>query len=172
MVRYEKCPRCDLNYIDPDKQEFCDVCIAEMRGNKLQFADLEEEDYEELDAELEQGEICPVCGVNRMRAGEQMCESCRDRQEYEDDADVDIDKDEEWKNYLEEDEGDITVDDEALQEEIEEEFGDDEEEEDYGEEEDPLSALDDDFDDDFDDDDFDDEDEDDEDDEDGDDDDF
>ena len=131
MVKYVKCPRCELNYIDSEKQEYCDVCIAEMKGKKLQFADLEEEDFEELDAELETEELCPVCGVNRLRAGEKTCEACRQQQEYEDEE-VDIENDEEWKNYLEEDDGDLTVD-EDLQEEIEEEFADDGEDEEYEE---------------------------------------
>lgn len=127
MVKYVKCPRCELNYIDSEKQEYCDVCIAEIKGNKLQFADLDEEEYEEIDVELEQEELCPVCGINRIRAGEKMCESCKDREEYEEEGDVDIENDEEWKNYLEEDEGDLTVD-EDLQEEIEEEFAEENEE--------------------------------------------
>ena len=128
MVKYVKCPRCELNYIDEEKQEYCDVCIAEMKGNKLQFADLDEEDYEEVDAELEQTEICPICGINRIRLGEKMCEACKGQQEYEEEEEVDIDADEEWKNYLEEeDDGDLTVD-EDLQEEIEEEFAEQEEE--------------------------------------------
>ena len=37
MVRYMKCPRCELNYIDADVQEFCDVCLKEMKG--ISFAD-------------------------------------------------------------------------------------------------------------------------------------
>lgn len=165
MIRYEKCPRCELNYIDPEKQEFCDVCIAEIKGNKLQFADLEDEDYEELDAELEQDDICPICGVNPIRPGEKMCESCRSKQEYDEEEDVDLDKDEEWKNYLDEDEGDLTVDDETLKEELEAEFGDDEDEE--GEESSEyVDDFDEEFSDDFDDLDEDDEEEDDEDDED------
>lgn len=168
MVKYIKCPRCELNYIDSEKQEYCDVCIAELKGKKLQFADLEDE-YEEIDAELESEELCPVCGVNRIMAGEKMCESCKAQQEYEDEDDVDMETDEEWKNYLEEDDGDLTVDEE-LQEEIEEEFagdGDDEYEnesdDEYfeSEEVDPLAELEDD---DFDDEDFDDEEDDDEDD--------
>lgn len=164
MIRYEKCPRCDLNYIDPEKQEYCDVCIAEIRGNKLQFADLEDEDYEELDGELEQEEICPVCGVNGIRAGEKMCESCKAKQEFEEEEEVDIDKDEEWKNYLDEDEGDLTVDDETLQEELDAEFGEEEEETEEGEYDDfddEFEELgDDDFDEDDDDDDEDDDDDD------------
>ena len=134
MVKYVKCPRCELNYIDEEKQEYCDVCIAEIKGNKLQFADLDEEDFEELDAELEQTELCPVCGVNRIRLGDKMCESCKAQQDYVEEDEVDIDSDEEWKNYLEEeDDGDLTVD-EDLQEEIEEEFA--EQEEEFSDEED------------------------------------
>ena len=165
MVKYVKCPRCELNYIDSEKQEYCDVCIAEIKGSKLQFADLDDEDYEELDAEIEQEDLCPICGVNRIRPGEKTCENCRQTEEYEEEEEVDIDKDEEWKNYLEEDDGDLTVDDEALQEEIDEEFADDEEEseeDDFfdGEDVDSLSDLEDDEFDDDDDEDFDDDDDD------------
>lgn len=125
MVRYVKCPRCELNYIDGDKQEYCDVCLAEMKGGKLQFADLDEEDYEELDANEE---LCPVCGVNMMPYGDTMCEACKkEREEYNEEEEVDMDKDEEWKNYLDEDEDDLKVDEEVA-EELEEEFGDKDEE--------------------------------------------
>ena len=163
MVRYVKCPRCELNYIDEETQEYCDVCLSEMRGAKLKFADLDDEELEEQIAEFD--EICPVCGVNRLRPGEKTCESCRQQQEYEEEEDVDLEKDEEWKNYLEEeDDEDLTVDDVALQE-LEAEFGDDDEESDDdmydGEDEDPLDDYDD-----FDDDDLDDDDDDDDDDED------
>lgn len=164
MVRYIKCPRCELNYIDGDTQEYCDVCIAEIKGNKLQFADLEDEELEEeLDAEAT--ELCPVCGVNRIRYGEKMCEACAANTEYEEDDEIDPDKDEEWKNYLDDDTEDLTVDDEELEELNEELEGDDEESEDndddfFGDDVDPLSDLEDD---DFDDDDEDDEDDDDDD---------
>ena len=163
MVKYIKCPRCELNYIDSEKQEYCDVCIAELKGKKLQFADLEEEDFEELDAELESEELCPVCGVNRIRAGEKMCETCKAQQEYEEDEEVDMENDEEWKNYLEEDDEDLKVDAE-LQEEIEEEFAHEEEEEyEYSEDDDifdseDVDSLSDLEDDEFDDDEFDEED--------------
>lgn len=159
MVRYVKCPRCELNYIDEDTQEYCDICIAEMRGSKLQFADLDEEDYEELEADTEQTDICPVCGVNRMRYGEKLCDACKKDSEYEEEVEVDIDKDEEWKNYLDDDDDeDLTIDDEALKEELEAEFGDEEEEEEMSEAEDDffdddLDSLSDLEDDEFDDDD-------------------
>lgn len=128
MVKYIKCPRCDLNYIDSESQEYCDVCIAEMKGSRLQFADLDEEELEELDVELEEGELCPVCGVNALRTGEKMCEACRQQQEYDEEEDVDLDKDEEWKNYLDEDDSDLTVNDEELEEELKAELEEEEDE--------------------------------------------
>lgn len=163
MVKYVKCPRCELNYIDEEKQEYCDVCIAEMKGNKLQFADLEDEDYEVLDAEVEQSELCPICGVNMIRYGEKACESCKKNSEYDEEEEVDIEKDEEWKNYIdEEDDGDLTIDDETLQEELDAEMEEEEEENNseddfFDDDIDSLSDLEDeefdDDDDDFDDDD-------------------
>ena len=165
MVKYVKCPRCELNYIDEEKQDYCDVCIAELKGNKLQFADLDDEDYEALDADAEQSELCPVCGVNMMRYGDKMCEACKKDSEYDREDEVDIEKDEERKNYIEEEvESDLTVDDETLQEELDAEIEEEEEEnsdDDFFDDElDSLSELeDDDFDDD--DEDFDDDDDDD-----------
>lgn len=32
MKRYELCPKCELNYIDPQKQNVCDVCKKQMLG--------------------------------------------------------------------------------------------------------------------------------------------
>ena len=162
MVKYVKCPRCELNYIDEEKQEYCDVCLAEIKGDRLQFADFDDEELDEIDAELDQGEICPVCGVNSIRFGEKMCESCRQNSsEYDSEDEIDIDQDEEWKNYLDEDDGDLTVDDETLEEELEAELDEEAEErfddDDFFEDDlEPLSDLDDDEDDDDEDDDDDD----------------
>ena len=164
MVRYVKCPRCELNYIDEEKQEYCDVCIAELKGNRLQFADLDDEVFEELEAEGEQGELCAVCGVNRVRYGEKVCDACKKESEYEDEEEVDIEKDEEWKNYLDDEEdGDLTIDDETLQEELEAEMEEEEEEnsDDDFFDDDPLADLEDEDFDEEDDEDFDDEDDDD-----------
>lgn len=164
MIKYIKCPRCELNYIDSEKQEYCDVCIAELKGKKLQFADLDDE----FDDAAEKTEICPVCGVNPIRYGDKMCEACKQASRFEDEVeDVDIENDEEWKNYLEDDE-DLTVDGETLEEELSEELDDeydDELAEESYEDDDPLNDYDD-----FDADDLDDEDDDDDDDEDDDDD--
>lgn len=161
MIRYIKCPRCELNYIDADKQEYCDVCIAELKGNKLQFADLEDEELEE-EFESESGELCPVCGVNHIRYGETMCEACRKQSEYEDEEETDPEQDEEWKNYLGDENEDLTLDDAELDDELKEELDEeDEEDEEYNSEEDDffdddldsLDDLDDDDDEDEDDDD-------------------
>lgn len=168
MIKYIKCPRCELNYIDSEKQEYCDVCIAEMKGNRLQFADLDDEELDEIDAELETGELCPICGINSLRGDEKMCESCRQQQrDYDEEDDVDLEKDEEWKNYLDEDDSDLTIDDEALEEELKAELDQEDGEEDEmyeGEDDDFFESEDVDSLDDFEDDDFDDDDEDDDDD--------
>ncbi|MDE7163470.1 MAG: hypothetical protein K2O44_05270 [Clostridia bacterium] len=134
MNKYIKCPRCELNFIIEGKQEYCDVCIAEMKGNKLEFADLEDE---ELEAELENEsmELCPVCGINNMRFGETMCEACKKQSEYEEDIVEDDEQDEEWKSYLTEDTEDLSLDEEELAEELAE-VG--EEDEEYAEEEDDF----------------------------------
>lgn len=169
MVQYVKCPRCDLNYINEEKQEYCDVCIAELKGNKLQFADLEDDVYDELDIENETNDLCPNCGVNRLHYGESVCEVCRKANKYGDEEeDVDIEQDEEWKTYLDEDENaDLTVDDETLEEELKEAIEEEEEAESEDDffDDDPLSDLeDDDFNDAFDEEDDEDDDEEDEDD--------
>ena len=43
MVRYMKCPRCELNYIDAEKQEYCDVCLKEMKGIRTDLDDADDE---------------------------------------------------------------------------------------------------------------------------------
>ena len=135
MGKYVKCPRCELNYILEGKQEYCDVCIAEMHGNKLQFADLEDEEFES-EIENEGTELCPVCGVNYMAYGEKMCETCKSRQEYEEEDDIDPDRDEEWKNYLDDDTEDLSLEDAELDEELKEELEEEDEEEEESDEND------------------------------------
>ena len=67
MARYELCPRCQLNFIDADSEEFCEVCRMEMNGEKTFTDNLDE-------VETEETELCPICGENYMRAGEKMCD--------------------------------------------------------------------------------------------------
>ena len=126
MVRYMKCPRCELNYIDAERQEYCDVCLKEMKGIRTDLDDADDETEAET-------ELCPVCGENMIRPGEKMCEECRKKAEYEENE-PDHDEDDEWREYLDDD-TDAELDSEMgeIGEELEEEFGDEEEEEDYSE---------------------------------------
>lgn len=135
MVRYMKCPRCELNYIDAEKQDYCDVCLKEMKGLPIDIDEIE-------DAENElPNELCPVCGENMMRAGDKMCEECRKKAEYEEEE-PNPDDDDEWREYLDDDtdseietelgegfEGEF--EDEELEEEEEEEYENDEEDLEY-----------------------------------------
>ena len=163
MVRYIKCPRCDLNYIDGEKQAYCDVCLKEMKGIRTDADELEEEEESELPTEL-----CPVCGENMMRAGDKMCEECRKKAEIEEEE-PDPEEDTEWRNYLDDDMDDSDAElelDESLEEEFAEDIDDLEEEEEFenveeedleyvtGDENNTLAGDDDDDDDEKDDDDF------------------
>ena len=120
MVRYIKCPRCDLNYIDGEKQSYCDVCLKEMKGIKTDADELEEEEDSELATEL-----CPICGENMMRAGDKMCEECRSKADIEEEE-PDPEEDTAWRNYLDDDMDDTDTDLE-LDESLEDEFADEEE---------------------------------------------
>lgn len=146
MARYKKCPRCELNYIEIDR-EFCDVCLAEMRGGRLRFADFDDDEEEE-----EKKELCPVCGENYILAGEEMCEECKKNAQYEEDnTDIDPEKDEEWRNFLDDESEEDTAfagdsmdfedfsneenpDDEFSEEEEPDDFDFEDELQDYGEE--------------------------------------
>ena len=155
MARYVLCPRCELNFIDADEQEYCEVCVKELLGEKTFSDDFETEDG------IEETELCPVCGENYMAFGEQMCEECKNKAEYEEEAEED-DEDKEdasWRSYLDDDdeELDLGIPDSEFDEEEEEE----EEEEEIEEEDDfeyvsadDYNADEDDEDDEDDDDDF------------------
>ena len=112
MPHYIKCPRCDLNYIDADKQEYCDVCYKEMKGIPTDIDELELEEADELASE-----ICPICGENMIRAGEKMCEECRKKTDYDEPEDSDSEEDDGWREYLDDNELDSEMD------ELDEEFG-------------------------------------------------
>lgn len=132
MAKYAKCPRCELNYVDTEKQQFCDVCLKEMKGVEDETFLLDEEEDGLM-------ELCPKCGENMMHVGEEMCEECRKKLSDEDERDLDdeIDDDEEWRSYIDDDtdeEDDVGLDKE-LAEELEEEFNAEEEAEDDFEEE-------------------------------------
>ncbi len=135
MVRYKKCPRCELNYIDAEKQEYCDVCLKEMKGIRTDADEIEEEEDAELPTEL-----CPVCGENMMRAGEKMCEECRKKMELEEEPD--LEEDDEWREYLDDDTDDLDSDldiGETFDEDEPEE--EEEEEEEYVDEDEDLDYV-------------------------------
>ena len=131
MARYIICPRCELNFIDADEQEYCDVCIKELSGERT-FAD-----GFDTDEDMEETELCPICGENYMTLGEKMCEECKKKAAYEDENDVEDEEKEDasWRSYLddEEEELDLGIPDSEFEDEEEEE---EEEEEETVEEED------------------------------------
>lgn len=135
MARYIKCPRCELNYIDAETQEYCDICLKEMKGIRTDADEIEAEEEAELPTVL-----CPVCGENMMLAGEKMCDECRKKAEMEEnEPNPDDEDDDEWREYLDDDTDTLDDDMSELGEELgelEEEIDDDfEEEEEFVEEE-------------------------------------
>ena len=160
MANYILCPRCELNFIDADEQEYCEVCVKELSGAK-NFVDTfeEEEGVDEM-------ELCPICGENYMRYGEKMCEECKSKSEYEDDVteeeeNSDPDKTDAWRTYLDDDEEediDLGIPDSEFdddeEEEIEEEMESEDDDFEYVSPDDYYDYDDDDDDDDDDDEDF------------------
>ena len=128
MARYIICPRCELNFIDADEQEYCEVCVKELTGAKTFADDFEEEIEEET-------ELCPICGENYMRLGEKMCDECKQKSEYEEEPTEDTENDDAWRSYLDDDdtddldiplsEGDFDDEEEEEEEEEEENKEDD-----------------------------------------------
>lgn len=134
MAKYVLCPRCELNYM-PEGEEYCDVCKAELKiGPSLIFA--VDEDEEGMGEKL-----CPICKRAYIAEDEDMCEQCREDKKYDiiERDDIDIDKDEEWRNFLDDDEKDMPADGDDIisfsqladEEKSDEFFRDDEEEEFY-----------------------------------------
>ena len=156
MARYIICPRCELNFVDADEQEYCEVCLKELSGERTFSDGFDSEEN------MEETELCPVCGENYMPFGEKMCEECKRKSEYEEEvSEEDEDKeDASWRSYLddEEEETDLGIPDSEFEDDEEEE----EEEEEVVEEDDFEYVSADDYygDDDDDDDDEDDEDDD------------
>ena len=130
MAHYVLCPRCELNYI-LDGQGYCDVCKAELKiGPQMMFS--------VEDDELKEQMLCPVCKQRYINDDEEMCSVCREEMEFnkeKSEQDVDFDKDEEWRNYLDDDEIDMPQEDEisfsqlADEEKGDELFREDEEDE-------------------------------------------
>ena len=127
MARYVICPRCELNFIDADEAEYCEVCIKEMSGETTLSDGFEAEEA------TEETELCPICGENYMAYGEKMCEECKKKTQYEEEeTDEDEDKeDASWRSYLDDDDEDVDlgIPDSEFDEEEEEEEEEEEVEE-------------------------------------------
>ena len=160
MANYVLCPRCELNFIDADEEEFCEVCKKELSGEKTFSDDFAEEEG------TEETELCPICGENYMQYGEKMCEECKKKADYEDET-LDVDEDEEdesWRSYLDDEDEELDLgipdsefdDEEEIEEEIEEEVEEESDDFEYVSADDyyDMDDDDDDEDDDDDDDDF------------------
>ncbi len=65
-MKYEKCPRCELNYKTAE-EAYCSVCRKQLTGK----------DRDEEDGLFD---VCPFCERYPLRFGEEMCEKCRNRQ--------------------------------------------------------------------------------------------
>lgn len=88
-VEYIRCPRCELNYI-LKKDKLCKVCQAEVsqlgRNN-----------------ELDNMQICPICNANYISDNEDMCSYCAEEKSYDDNLAGNLDKEENWRMYVEND---------------------------------------------------------------------
>ena len=95
MGKYKKCPRCDLNYILQD-EDMCDVCKSELGlESKIVLLDDIIDDDEPL-------KLCPVCKTSYIGMDEDMCENCLANYKRGDDSDMDDNDD--WRSYLDDDE--------------------------------------------------------------------
>lgn len=136
MGKYKICPRCELNYI-LETDEYCSVCIDEMRGV-----------VDEIEFEDEFSKLCPHCNVEYITEDQAICDSCKAAiaklKSLHEDVDLALDEsntvslesmgeeEEEEELVIDEDfheelEDDIDPDvlDEEIEDEIEEEFEDD-----------------------------------------------
>ena len=79
---YIKCPRCMLNYINEETEQYCKVCLVDM--GKIQG-----QPELELDDEYR---LCPECNENYLEEGEEICYACRiEKMKREDKDDVSVD---------------------------------------------------------------------------------
>ena len=129
MAKYKKCPRCELNWI-PVEEELCEVCKAEL-GKASSISLIEDDDESSYDEER----VCPVCKVNYLADDEDVCPTCKlDQQNKK--ADKGEDEDEEWKEFVEDDDSTVLDEgDEISLSMLQEEEERDEDEEDESSEE-------------------------------------
>ena len=154
MPRYIKCPRCELNYIEEDK-ELCEVCLAERQGRHLRFADIDDFDADDS----EKTKLCPICGENYIYPTDKCCEECKDKNILADDElEPDVEQDDEWRKYLDEDIRELALEEdieEELDESMDEEFEDEILEEELDDFDANMEDIDDDDDEDYEENDFD-----------------
>lgn len=146
MANYIICPRCELNFIDADEREYCEVCEKELAGEATFGDEFDDEVNEEM-------ELCPLCGDVYMKVGQKMCDDCARKSEYEKDIgeeDVEKEDDDSWRAYLDDDDTeDLGIPMDDIDFDDEEEMEDDEEETSKEDEWEEVSA--DDYDEDLDD---------------------
>lgn len=65
-MRYNRCSRCELNYV-PEGEELCDICKRELAGK-----------YGDDEVHIEEN-ICPYCEKNKLELDEEMCSYCRNK---------------------------------------------------------------------------------------------
>lgn len=107
-MAYKKCPRCSLNYIQ-DMELLCKICQEEV-GKAIRANGDDEEEYD----------ICPECGENIIKTGEDMCYQCL-MEHMQDEVDEESRKKDEWEDFLpKEDDDDLFGDDDEELEELEE----------------------------------------------------
>lgn len=100
QISYVRCPRCELNYM-PKGEKVCSVCQKEMKSKG-------EASLDDLDLELD---ICPICKVNYIQPNQTMCSSCLKERENNKD---DIDLDENWQQYIDDDEDEISSEEDEV----------------------------------------------------------
>ncbi len=88
---YVKCPRCQLNYINEETEQYCKVCLVDM--GKIQG-------QPELDLD-EDYKLCPECNENYLEEGEEICYTCRlERMKREGKSDDSVDSYEDSDDML------------------------------------------------------------------------
>ena len=114
MSQYGICPKCNLNYIDIEKQEMCNVCKNQITGRRSVVDDFELEE----DSEYENNELQSPFEDKIVAIHEQY------EEEKEDDEDVDNAV---WRSYVEDNDNDLSMSDFSFDEEQEEEAEEEEE---------------------------------------------
>ena len=111
---YIKCPRCMLNYINEETEQYCKVCLVDM-GKIQGQPELElDEDYK----------LCPECNENYLEEGEELCYACRIKhmsQENKEDDSIDDYEDDDMLGETVEDSLEVMAEMESGEDETEEE---------------------------------------------------